>query len=160
MRRNLYFIGLCAQEALSGRARPADDSHWTMTIASCQAIGAAAGVGLGAFLALYFYSRGAPVMSRETAIRVALGGAAGFVVAWLVAFSLRFLQAPATLYFREKELAERLKTEIDGVSQGIRVMQAQLEIVSAIRLHTLQLERQRRSAPGDRLRDGGDGAEL
>jgi hypothetical protein len=98
-------------------------------------------------------------MSREAAIRVVLGGAAGLVVAWLLAFSLRCLQAPATLYFREKELAERLKTEIDGVSQGIRVMQAQLEIASAIRPHTLELALQRRSASGDQLRGEGDGAE-
>src|SRR5262245_26287003 len=119
MRRNLYFIGLCAREALWGSARPTNDSHWAMT--SFQAIGAAV-ASLGVFVALYW--GGAPMMSREAAIRALLGGAAGFVVAWLLAFSLRFLQAPATLYFREKELAERLKIEIDGVSVGIRVMQA------------------------------------
>jgi hypothetical protein len=100
------------------------------------------------------------MMSREAAIRAVLGGTAGFVVEWLLAFSLRFLQAPATLYFREKELAERLKTEIDSVSHGIRAMQAQLEIVSAIRQHTVDLELQRRFISGGRLRELGDGAEL
>jgi hypothetical protein len=99
------------------------------------------------------------MMSHEAAIRAVLGGAAGCAVEWLLAFSLRFLQAPATLYFREKELAERLKTEIDGVSHGIRAMQAQLEIVSAIRQITVDFERQRRSMSGNRLRELGDGAE-
>jgi hypothetical protein len=57
-------------------------------------------------------------MSLESPIGAFIGGLFGFVVTWLIAFGIRFLKAPATLYWREKARADCLQKTIEEAQQS------------------------------------------
>jgi hypothetical protein len=116
MRRFFSFLWLCAREAFPGNASAANDWQWVIANPWWQSIGAAVCASLGAYIAPYW--RGAPAMSLESPIGGFIGGLFGFVVTWLIAFGIRFLKAPATLYWREKARADCLQKTIEEAQQS------------------------------------------
>ena len=114
MRKFFFFWWLCARAAFPGNTVGANSWQWVIANPLWLGIGTIVCAGLGAFVARY--SAGAPLISLETPIGGLLGGIFGFIVTWLIAFSIRFINAPSMLYFREKDradqLAERLRPKV------------------------------------------------
>jgi hypothetical protein len=76
-------------------------------------VGAAAGAIIGGFIAPYW--REATMMSPETPLGVFLGGLAGFSITWVIAFAIKFVKAPADLYYAENARANALQSKLDHI---------------------------------------------
>jgi hypothetical protein len=100
MRRFFAFWWLCARTAFPGNAAFANDWQWVFANPLWQSIGSAVGAAFGAVASSHW--RGAPLMSPDTPIGAFLGGLFGFCTTWLMFFLVRFLNAPAVLYYDQK----------------------------------------------------------
>jgi hypothetical protein len=109
MRRFFSFWWLCVRTAFRGNSASANDWQWIFANPLWQSIGSAVGGALGAFISSYW--AGAPLVSPETPIGVFAGGLFGFCATWLAFFLLRFLKTPPTLYYQQKDRADKL----DGI---------------------------------------------
>jgi hypothetical protein len=122
MGRFFRFWWLCAREAFPGNASVANDWQWVIANPWWQSIGASVGGAFGAFFASHWGE--APMISPETPIGIFLGGLFGFVVTWIIAFTLRFIKAPAVLYYREKDRADGLLAETEKKGLNAQIEQA------------------------------------
>jgi hypothetical protein len=115
MRRFFAFWYQCIKLASWGNAAFANDWQWTVANPIWQSIGGAVGGAIGQYIARYW--KDAPVISPETAWGALLGGLAGFIITWLIAFTGRLFTVPAALYYKEKDRADGLaaKGEIPDV---------------------------------------------
>jgi hypothetical protein len=103
MRRFFKFWWLCVRVALKGNSAFANSWQWLL------------GVPIFSLFALWLGRKlGVPEFSTGNATWDAFLAASGaFVVTWLVAFGVRFLNAPVILYHEEKKKAELVADRIE-----------------------------------------------
>jgi hypothetical protein len=114
MRRFLSFWWRCVRLAARGNTPHANDWQWVVANPIWQAIGAAIGASLGG--ALKFFWPGAPELTPDTTAGVFLGGLAGFVITWILFFSARLANAPALLFYAEKQRADDAVKSADALT--------------------------------------------
>ncbi|SHK94545.1 hypothetical protein [Bradyrhizobium lablabi] len=107
MHRVFAFWWLCARTAFWGNSSAANDWQWIFASPLWQSIGSAIGGALGAFISAHWME--APLMSPDTPMGVFLGGLFGFCATWLAFFLVRFLKTPSTLYYEQKDRADKLE---------------------------------------------------
>lgn len=111
MQRRFAFTWLCIKIAVRGNAAPANDWQWVIANPIWQGIGGTVGATVGGYLAKHWQS--APLIWPNTPIGIFLGGLFGFVVTWIILFIIRFLRAPAILFYQEKERADGLQSQLE-----------------------------------------------
>jgi hypothetical protein len=109
MRRYFSFMWLCAKHAFPGNAEHANNWQWVVAAPLWQSIGTGVGGAIG--VALSHVWRGAPLIADNTWAGIFLGGLAGFVVTWVIAFLIRFANAPAALFYQRKERVDALESK-------------------------------------------------
>ena len=105
--RFFSFWWLCARTAFWGNSSAANDWQWIFANPLWQSVGSAVGAALGAFISSHALE--APLMSPDTPMGVFLGGLFGFCATWIVFFFIRFVKTPPTLYFGQKDRADKLE---------------------------------------------------
>lgn len=99
LRKFFAFWWKCARTALSGNTAFANDWQWVF------------GIPLVSGISVWANARyGAEVMSTGSPITDGFLGAFGaFVVTWIIAFTVRFANAPVALYHGEKDRSDKLE---------------------------------------------------
>jgi hypothetical protein len=98
MRRFISFWWMCAKQAFWGNTAFANDWQWMFGIPAATAA--------GALLARVMGVR--ELTSGNAIFDVFLAGLVAFIITWLVAFVVRLASAPVTLYYEERDRADRL----------------------------------------------------
>jgi hypothetical protein len=111
MQHFVSFWWKCIRFAARGNVPYANDWQWVFANPLWQSIGTAVGATLGAALKTIWPN--AILISSDTWAGVLLGGAAGFLITWMLFFLVRLIGAPSSIYYAEKERADGLQRSLN-----------------------------------------------
>jgi hypothetical protein len=114
MKQFFCFWGRCVRLAARGNTPHANDWQWVLASPLWQSsFGAAIGAAIGGALKSIWPD--APVIASDTWAGVFLGGLAGFVITWILAFLIRLVIVPVELFYSEKTRADNAHRKLDAL---------------------------------------------
>jgi hypothetical protein len=114
MRQFLSFWWRCVRLAARGNAPHANDWQWLFASPLWQSTGATVGAAIGGLLKSIWSN--APVITPDTVIGVFLGGLAGFIITWILAFVIRLVIVPVELFYSEEKRANDALRRLDALN--------------------------------------------